>query len=125
MSIITLQLSSEPEQQATAQGMEPDLYILNTLQRLQSNPSSSALKTEAELLQQINIGLSPTAGKTQCAKNSILALTGKTSPSDITRADGKSSNPPQNPHKGTKTDDVSPIDLRSPDPSNHQQPLLP
>jgi hypothetical protein len=60
MTIITLQLPSELEQQliaaATAQGIPPDLYILNTLQeRFQS----SAPKTEAELIQQINIGLSP------------------------------------------------------------------
>jgi hypothetical protein len=60
MTIITLQLPSELEQQllaaATAQGIPPDLYILNTLQeRFQS----SAQKTEAELIQQINIGLSP------------------------------------------------------------------
>jgi hypothetical protein len=62
MSIITLQLSSELEQQllsaATEQGIEPDLYILNTLQeRFQTH--YSAPTTEAELMQQINIGLSP------------------------------------------------------------------
>jgi hypothetical protein len=62
MSTITLQLSSELEQQllsaATEQGIEPDLYILNTLQeRFQTYPSAST--TEAELIQQINIGLSP------------------------------------------------------------------
>jgi hypothetical protein len=57
MTIITLQLPSELEQQllaaATAQGIPPDLYIL------QERFQSSAPKTEAELIQQINIGLSP------------------------------------------------------------------
>jgi hypothetical protein len=62
MNSITLQLSSELEQQllsaAIEQGIEPDLYILNTLQeRLRSN--HSVPMTEAELIQQINIGLSP------------------------------------------------------------------
>lgn len=62
MSTITLQLSSELEQQllsaATEQGIEPDLYILNTLQeRFQTHHSAST--TEAKLIQQINIGLSP------------------------------------------------------------------
>jgi hypothetical protein len=62
MNSITLQLSSELEQQllsaAIEQGIEPDLYILNTLQeRLLSN--RSVPMTEAELIQQINIGLSP------------------------------------------------------------------
>jgi hypothetical protein len=62
MNSITLQLSSELEQQllsaAIEQGIEPDLYILNTLQeRLRSN--RSVPMTEAELIQQINIGLSP------------------------------------------------------------------
>jgi hypothetical protein len=62
MSTITLQLSSELEQQllsaATEQGIEPDLYILNTLkERFQTHHSAST--TEAELIQQINIGLSP------------------------------------------------------------------
>ncbi len=62
MSIITLQLPSELEQQlfsaATEQGIEPGIYILNTLQeRFQTQ--HSALNTEAELIQQINIGLSP------------------------------------------------------------------
>jgi hypothetical protein len=61
MNSITLQLSSELEQQllsaAIEQGIEPDLYILNTLQeRLRSN--HSVPMTEAELIQQINIGLS-------------------------------------------------------------------
>ncbi len=61
MNTITLQLSSELEQQllsaATEQGIEPDLYILNTLQeRFQTHHSAST--TEAELIQQINIGLS-------------------------------------------------------------------
>jgi hypothetical protein len=62
MNSITLQLSSELEQQllsaAIEQGIEPDIYILNTLQeRLLSN--RSAPMTEAELIQQVNIGLSP------------------------------------------------------------------
>jgi predicted RNA-binding protein with PIN domain len=62
MSTITLQLSSELEQQltsaATEQGIEPDIYILNTLQeRFQANKPVAT--TESELIQQINIGLSP------------------------------------------------------------------
>jgi hypothetical protein len=62
MNSITLQLSSELEQQllaaATEQGIEPDLYIFNTLQeRLLSN--RYVPRTEAKLIQQINIGLSP------------------------------------------------------------------
>jgi hypothetical protein len=60
MTIITLQLPSELEQQliaaATAQGSPPDLYILNTLQEHLQVPIP---KTEAQLIQQINIGLSP------------------------------------------------------------------
>ncbi len=60
MTIITLQLPSELEQQllvaATAQGISPDLYILNTLQERLQSPTP---KTEAQLIQQINIGLSP------------------------------------------------------------------
>jgi hypothetical protein len=60
MTIITLQLPSELEQQliaaATAQGIPPDLYILNTLQERLQSPTK---KTEAQLIQQINIGLSP------------------------------------------------------------------
>jgi deferrochelatase/peroxidase EfeB len=62
MTTINLTLSPELEQrlrtEALKQGLEPDLYILNTLQeRLQpSIPTSQP--TEADLLQQINIGLS-------------------------------------------------------------------
>jgi hypothetical protein len=63
MSTITLQLSSDLEQQlrsaATEQGIAPDIYILNTLQeRLQTHRSVAT--TEAELIQQINIGCLPT-----------------------------------------------------------------
>jgi hypothetical protein len=62
MTTINLTLSPELEQrlrtEALKQGLEPDLYILNTLQeRLQpSLPTSQP--TEADLLQQINIGFS-------------------------------------------------------------------
>ncbi|MEP0918085.1 hypothetical protein NC981_14755 [Leptolyngbya sp. DQ-M1] len=61
MTNITLALSPELEQrlriEAAKQGLEPDRYILNTLQeRLLSSPTS--LPTEAELLQKINIGFS-------------------------------------------------------------------
>ena len=64
MTTITLNLYPEIEEQlwieATKQGIEPHLYILKTLeQHLQSTPSSSQ-PTEAELLQQINIGFSAT-----------------------------------------------------------------
>jgi hypothetical protein len=63
MSTITLQLSSELEQQllsaATEQGIEPDIYILQALQeRFQSKHHESASITEAELVQRINIGFS-------------------------------------------------------------------
>lgn len=61
MTNITLALSPELEQrlrvEAAKQGLEPDRYILNTLQeRLLSSPTSPP--TEAELLQKINIGFS-------------------------------------------------------------------
>jgi hypothetical protein len=65
MADITLQLPPELEQQlrteAAKQGINPDRYILNALQdRLQASlhltPSLS--KTEADLLEQINLGLS-------------------------------------------------------------------
>jgi len=65
MADITLQLSSELEQQlrteAARHGINPDRYILNALQeRLQdsSRPKASLPKAEADLLQQINLGLS-------------------------------------------------------------------
>jgi hypothetical protein len=63
MSSITLQLSLELEQQlfsaATEQGIAPDLYVLNALQeRFRSDNSLPVARTEAELIQQINIGLS-------------------------------------------------------------------
>jgi hypothetical protein len=62
MSIITLQLSSELEQQllsaAIEQGIAPDIYILNTLQE-RFHIHHAVSTTEAELIQQINIGLSP------------------------------------------------------------------
>jgi hypothetical protein len=62
MATITIDLSVELEQklrtEAAKQGLEPERYILNTLQeRLQASTQSSP-PTEAELLQQINIGLS-------------------------------------------------------------------
>jgi deferrochelatase/peroxidase EfeB len=62
MTTINLTLSPELEQrlrtEALKQGLEPDLYILNTLQeRLQPSLSISQ-PTEADLLQQINIGFS-------------------------------------------------------------------
>lgn len=65
MADITLQLPPELEQQlrteAAKQGINPDRYILNALQdRLQTSlhlaPALS--KTEADLLEQINLGLS-------------------------------------------------------------------
>lgn len=65
MAIVTLEISPELEQQlraeAAKQGVEPSLYILNTLQeRLQPSDSDQThlSKTESELLQEINIGLS-------------------------------------------------------------------
>jgi hypothetical protein len=65
MADITLQLSLELEQQlhteAAKQGINPDRYILNALQeRLQASPHSKASlpKAEADLLQQVNLGLS-------------------------------------------------------------------
>ena len=61
MTTINLTLSPELEQklrtEAAKQGLEPDRYILNTLQeRLLNLPTSQP--TEADLLQQINIGFS-------------------------------------------------------------------
>lgn len=64
MANITLQLPPELEQQlraeAAKQGINPDRYILNALQeRLQTSlvPKASLAKAEADLLEQINIGL--------------------------------------------------------------------
>ncbi|PZV11782.1 MAG: hypothetical protein DCF22_13805 [Leptolyngbya sp.] len=62
MTTITLNLSPELEHrlrtEAARQGVEPNRYILNTLQeRLQHSPAT-AQTTEADLLQQINIGFS-------------------------------------------------------------------
>jgi hypothetical protein len=64
MTDITLQIPPELEQQlrteAAKQGINPDHYILNTLQeRLQVSPrpKASLPKAEADLLQQINLGL--------------------------------------------------------------------
>ncbi len=65
MADITLQLPPELEQQlraeAAKQGIHPDRYILNTLQdRLQASlrPQTALPKAEADLLEQINLGLS-------------------------------------------------------------------
>lgn len=65
MANITLQLPPELEQQlrveAAKQGINPDRYILNALQEyLQAmpRPQASLSKAEADLLEQINIGLS-------------------------------------------------------------------
>lgn len=62
MTTITLNLSPELEHklcaEAAKQGLEPERYILNTLQeRLQPSLPTAQL-TEADLLQQINIGFS-------------------------------------------------------------------
>jgi hypothetical protein len=61
MTAITLNLSPELDQElrteAARQGLEPDRYIIHTLQeRLQ--PKSDLKSTESDLLQQINIGFS-------------------------------------------------------------------
>ena len=62
MTTINLTLSPELEQrlrtEALKQGLEPDLYILNTLQERLQPSLSTAQPTEADLLQQINIGFS-------------------------------------------------------------------
>jgi hypothetical protein len=65
MTTITLQLSPELEQQlrlqAAQQGIHLDRYILNALQeRLQPSWGNTAAdsKTETDLLEQINLGLS-------------------------------------------------------------------
>ncbi|MBR8840047.1 MAG: hypothetical protein DSM106950_40130 [Stigonema ocellatum SAG 48.90 = DSM 106950] len=66
MATITLNLSPELEyklrNEAAKLGLEPDLYIVNTLQkRLEhKSPDLTSQPTEAELLQQINIGFSAT-----------------------------------------------------------------
>jgi hypothetical protein len=61
MTAITLNLSPELDQElrteAARQGLEPDRYIIHTLQeRLQTK--SDLKSTESDLLQQINIGFS-------------------------------------------------------------------
>jgi hypothetical protein len=66
MTTITLNLSSDLEQklriEAAKEGIDPDSYVVNALQeRLQSNPildEAATEATEADLLQQINIGFS-------------------------------------------------------------------
>jgi hypothetical protein len=62
MTTINLTLSPELEQrlrtEALKQGLEPDLYILNTLQERLQSSLPTAQPTEADLLQQINIGFS-------------------------------------------------------------------
>jgi hypothetical protein len=65
MADITLQLPPELDQklrtEAAKQGINPDRYILNALQdRLQDSlqPTSVLSKTETDLLEQINLGLS-------------------------------------------------------------------
>ncbi|MEG4111570.1 MULTISPECIES: hypothetical protein [unclassified Microcoleus] len=62
MTTITLNLSPELEQQirteAARQGVEPDLYILNALQERLQPRLPTTQPTEADLLQQINIGFS-------------------------------------------------------------------
>lgn len=60
MTTITLNLSAEIERklraEAAKQGIEPDIYILNTLQQRLQIQSTPSQPTETELLQQINIG---------------------------------------------------------------------
>jgi hypothetical protein len=61
MTAITLNLSPELDQElrteAARQGLEPDRYIIHTLQeRLQAKPAAES--TESDLLQQINVGFS-------------------------------------------------------------------
>ncbi|MEG4286681.1 hypothetical protein QUB68_26465 [Microcoleus sp. A006_D1] len=62
MTTITLNLSPELEHQiraeASRQGVEPDRYILNTLQERLQPRHPTTQPTEADLLQQINIGFS-------------------------------------------------------------------
>lgn len=62
MTTITLNLSPELEHQirteASRQGVEPDRYILNALQERLQPRHPTTQPTEADLLQQINIGFS-------------------------------------------------------------------
>ncbi len=62
MTTITLNLSPELEHQirteAARQGVEPDRYILNALQERLQPRLPTTQPTEADLLQQINIGFS-------------------------------------------------------------------
>ena len=62
MTTITLNLSPELEHQirteAARQGVEPDRYILNALQERLQPRHPTTQPTEADLLQQINIGFS-------------------------------------------------------------------
>ncbi len=64
MTTITLNLSPQLQHQlfieAAKQGLEPDYYILKTLQEHLQSSSSSSQPTEADLLEQINIGFSAT-----------------------------------------------------------------
>jgi hypothetical protein len=66
MATITLELTPELEQQlrdeAAQQGLDPNHYIVNALkERLRPvpHPISRLSKAEADLLQNINLGLSP------------------------------------------------------------------
>ena len=62
MTTITLNLSPELEHhirtEASRQGVEPDRYILNALQERLQPRLPTTQPTEADLLQQINIGFS-------------------------------------------------------------------
>jgi deferrochelatase/peroxidase EfeB len=62
MTTINLTLSPELEQrlrtETLKQGLEPDLYILNTFQEHLQPSIPTSQPTEADLLQQINIGFS-------------------------------------------------------------------
>lgn len=71
MAIITLEIPPELEQQlreaAAKQGLDPDRYIVNALTDRLCPTTSSPLhlsRTEAELLQQINLGLPQTTWDT-------------------------------------------------------------
>lgn len=87
MAIITLEIPPELEQQlreaAAKQGLDPDRYIVNALTDRLRPPASSLLhlsRTEAELLQQINLGLPQSTWDTYhelIAKRCAETLTGE------------------------------------------------
>jgi hypothetical protein len=74
MTAITLNLSPELEQklrnEAAKEGIEPDCYIVNTLQEHLQSQNMLEKRTESDLLEQINIGFS---AKTWAQYHNLIA----------------------------------------------------